>query len=167
MPSLAVALKLINVALRSFTPGRDRLNLRAIGVAKPERADRGVSRKVRARRRADYRRGDAFEIESEPARHGRDVGAVSVGDPTKHAKKLLKQRPSSEIVEDQLVFDKRSVRERPGGLGPAQPAVRKEAAGGRPVAKQTYAMGLTERGETVLWPAVENRILHLHGGERD
>ena len=79
------------------------------------------------------------------------------------AQQLLEQVPAAEIVDDQLVFDERAVLER-------RPAARARRASGRPGSRPPPCRSRAaqtpcaraERGEAVLRPLVEQRILHLH-----
>src|SRR5262252_6155208 len=92
---------------------------------------------------------------------------MPVGDPAQRGEQLLKKRPVAELVDDEFVFRQRPIGERPMRLLRAEPSVRQESAGDRPVAQEAYAMGLAKRGEAVFGTAVDERILRLHRHKRD
>ena len=63
------------------------------------------------------------------------VDAVLDGDRPQAGQQLLEQRPPPEIVDDQLVFDQRSVGDSAHRFRRSQPALRQETAGDRTVAE--------------------------------
>jgi hypothetical protein len=90
VPPGAVALKFVDLALRSSTLCGDHLDLLPVGVGQLERGGCDVGGKMRARGRAYNDRGDAGKIEREPARYARNVAVPPVGDAAERAQKLLK-----------------------------------------------------------------------------
>ena len=113
---------------------------------------------------ADDHARDAGPIEDPPDGDGADRRLVARGDPAERGEHLLETIPSAELVDDESIFDERTVFERWRRIWGAEVTIREKTAGHGTVAEQSDAISDTLRGKTRGRPAVENRILHLMRG---
>src|SRR5579863_5467622 len=109
MRPCAVPLQRVDVA-RQVAGFTDRgFDLVAIRVRQGQRRNRQISLKMRSIACADDYRRDPLALQRGRACNARDVDPVAICDAAQDREQALKQSPSAELLDDEPVFDQRSV----------------------------------------------------------
>src|SRR5262249_37294192 len=104
MPAGAVALEGEYVAVRSGAAREHRGDLRSVAIAQAEGADAQVRREMSAAPGADNHPRNLRPLQHIAAGDGRDVDIMAERNGPQRMQQLLEQRPSTEVVDDQLVL---------------------------------------------------------------
>ena len=91
---------------------------------------------------------------------------MPVSDLLQGTQQRLENGPATELVYDQFVLDKRTVRQPGHRFFVAQPAFREKAAGQGAVTQHLQSPLRAQGGQRVLRAPVQQGILHLHADQR-
>src|SRR4051812_10748821 len=105
--------------------------------------------------------GDSFALQHGSRGYSSNIAGVLVSDFAQGAQQLLEKIPAAEIINDQLVFDQRTVGDPVSRLGPVQPTVRQEPAGDSSITQQSDTPGLTGLDHAVQRASIQKRVLQL------
>src|SRR5262249_14278953 len=112
MPASAVALEGEYVTARSGAACEHPGDLRPVHITQPAGADAQVRREMRAVPGADNHPRNLRPLQHIAAGDSRDVDTMAKRDGSQRMQQLLEQRPSTEVVDDQLVLGQRAILER-------------------------------------------------------